>query len=282
MQPPFVARREFMEDTAISIQAISWVLEHSRSRLGPRHVLISIANHADRLGNNAYPSLETIGLEARLTSRQVARALPLLVALGELEIFHAAGQKGRGGTTNRYLLPLMGKQESPKNLSPLPKREEGEKSPSRGDISGPEMSYEPSGTEKEPSKASPPTPPGADSSRRGDDQTSSLPPLPDWIPARAWQHYLEMREQIRKPMTPRAIILAVRELGNLASRGNNPEEVLNQSILNSWSGLYEVKNGRQSWAQQRQQRSLEAIGQALQRANSKVDRDSPGALPDRN
>lgn len=171
---PSIGRRAkiSLQEAAISIQAISWVLEHSRSRLGPRHVLISIANHADRLGGNAYPSLETIGLEARLTSRQVVRALPILVDLGELEIERGAGQRGRGGTTNRYRLPLMGKLESPENLSPLsngaelqPHREspdklsplltmkEGKKSTSRGDISNQQlskMSHEPSGTVDNP------------------------------------------------------------------------------------------------------------------------------------
>ena len=70
----------------MSVQAISWVLEHSKARLGARLVLLSIANHANGEGENAWPSVSRIADEAGMSPRQVKNLLPELERLGELEI----------------------------------------------------------------------------------------------------------------------------------------------------------------------------------------------------
>jgi len=70
--------------------------------------------------------------------------------------------------------------------------------------------------------------------------------LPDFIPEKAWNSYLEMRAKQKKPMTDHAKDLAVKELSRLKAIGHDPEAVLNQSTMNSWQGLFEVraKNGK--------------------------------------
>lgn len=88
----------------MSVQAMSWVLEHSESRLGPRLVLLSIANHARADGTGAWPAIATIAREARLSEREVQYAVRKLVAGGELEVQSGFGPKG----TNLYSLPRMG------------------------------------------------------------------------------------------------------------------------------------------------------------------------------
>ena len=87
----------------MSVQAISWVLEFSESESGYRLVMLAIANHTDARGENAWPAIATIAREARLSERQVQRALPRLVRLGELEVIRGAGYCG----TNLYRLPKM-------------------------------------------------------------------------------------------------------------------------------------------------------------------------------
>lgn len=69
--------------------------------------------------------------------------------------------------------------------------------------------------------------------------------LPDWIPSDAWQGYLDMRKKIRKPMTPRAITLVVNALQKMKDSGQDVGEVLDQSTMNSWQGVFEVKGSRQ-------------------------------------
>jgi hypothetical protein len=55
--------------------------------------------------------------------------------------------------------------------------------------------------------------------------------------------YLEMRKQIKKPATPYAIELIKKKLVQM-TQNNESEmcELLNQSIVNSWAGIYPIKN----------------------------------------
>lgn len=69
-------------------------------------------------------------------------------------------------------------------------------------------------------------------------------PLPDWIPLDAWEGYLEMRKKIRKPMTVRAVSLAIGTLDKLRGEGQSVIAVLDQSTMNSWQGLFAVVERR--------------------------------------
>ena len=64
---------------------------------------------------------------------------------------------------------------------------------------------------------------------------------PDWLPDVLWTDYLEHRKKLRKPMTERAKELAINKLRELKELGNDPQEVLQQSIVNGWQGLFEIK-----------------------------------------
>lgn len=64
---------------------------------------------------------------------------------------------------------------------------------------------------------------------------------PDWVPLDAWNAYVEMRIKVRKPMTDYAKSLAVRTLAELANQGCDPIAVLENSVQNSWLGLFAVK-----------------------------------------
>lgn len=65
---------------------------------------------------------------------------------------------------------------------------------------------------------------------------------PQWLDPKIWKEYLVMRNKIKKPMTNYAEQLAIDKLGRLKDRGEDPTEVLNQSIQNSWQGLFPVKD----------------------------------------
>lgn len=136
----------------MSIQAMAWVLEKSQARLGGRLALLSIANHADQRGGNAWPAVATIARESHMSRRQVQRCLQDLVDLGELSIDSNAGPRG----THRFTIVGMRRNaETPDKLSPPTSR--------AGDISdaegmtfpterGDRMSPEPSLTVQDPSK----------------------------------------------------------------------------------------------------------------------------------
>ena len=62
----------------------------------------------------------------------------------------------------------------------------------------------------------------------------------------AFSDYVAMRKSIKKPMTDRAIELAKGKLKTLA--GNDDQlaiRILNQSVMNSWLGLFPIKDQKQ-------------------------------------
>jgi hypothetical protein len=65
--------------------------------------------------------------------------------------------------------------------------------------------------------------------------------LPEWIPKEAWDGFVEMRKEIRKPLTGRALTLAINALLDLKNKGNDPGKVLDQSTYCKWQGLFEIK-----------------------------------------
>jgi len=67
--------------------------------------------------------------------------------------------------------------------------------------------------------------------------------LPDWIDRSLWDAYEEMRKKLRKAMTDHARSLAVKDLMDLRNKGHSPSDVLNQSIMRGWTGLFEIKGG---------------------------------------
>lgn len=77
----------------MSIQAMAWVFEHSKSELSDRLVLIAIANHCDAHWS-CYPSVDMIAVQAKVSRSTVVRAIKELVRLGELEV--SPGGRGKG------------------------------------------------------------------------------------------------------------------------------------------------------------------------------------------
>jgi Helix-turn-helix domain len=68
----------------VSNAAIDAVWEYSRAKLGPRLVLLKIADNADDRGY-AWPSVRYLARRTKLSRRHVQRAIKSLIAIGELE-----------------------------------------------------------------------------------------------------------------------------------------------------------------------------------------------------
>lgn len=70
----------------MSIRVLTWVLEHSPAEGSARLVQIVLADKANDDGTGAYPSIETIGRQARIRSRTTVKdALKKLQALDQIE-----------------------------------------------------------------------------------------------------------------------------------------------------------------------------------------------------
>ncbi len=85
----------------LSVQAISWVIEHSKQKANPFVVLLMVANHARSDGSGAWPSIHTLAKECRLGDRTVQRAIVSLAKSGELRVYKNKGPYG----ANLYDLP---------------------------------------------------------------------------------------------------------------------------------------------------------------------------------
>lgn len=132
----------------MSVQAMSWVLDHSESELAARLVLLAIANHCDSVGRNAWPSQEKIADEAHVSVRTVKRCVVALSEMGELTVGNRQGAAVGRARTNYYELPLFiasldegtsateGQSVTPDEVPN--DADEGTSDAGRGDISGDE------------------------------------------------------------------------------------------------------------------------------------------------
>jgi hypothetical protein len=65
--------------------------------------------------------------------------------------------------------------------------------------------------------------------------------LPAWIDRTAWDGFEAMRVKLRRGLTEQGRGLCVKKLESLKRAGHDPTAVLNQSTMNSWQGLFELK-----------------------------------------
>lgn len=71
--------------------------------------------------------------------------------------------------------------------------------------------------------------------------TEKCEAMPAWLPKEAWAAFLAMRVKIKKPATEYAQKLLLKKLAAFYVNDQDPEAILNQSIMNGWQDLYELK-----------------------------------------
>lgn len=193
-------------------------------------VLKELCFIADDAGGSIYPSILTLARYSGLCERGVRNSLDELHRLGYIsrpDREHRCG--GRRASTVQYIINVdtlpTGAQDAPHpctGCTPTPAPHSMTPAPG-----APNRPYR---QEKDKYKTSPRAPRSAEKFN-----------LPDWISAQTWNDYEEMRRRIRKPMTDSARGLAVRKLGKLKDEGHIVEAVLEQSVFNSWQGLFPLK-----------------------------------------
>lgn len=78
----------------MAIEVMVDVLQHSRTTLGTRLVMLAIANNADKETRTGWPSVQTIATTANLSESAVHRAIRKAVALGELTVTERSRDNG--------------------------------------------------------------------------------------------------------------------------------------------------------------------------------------------
>ncbi len=99
--------------------------------------------------------------------------------------------------------------------------------------------------------------------------------VPAWIPKDSWEAFCEMRKKIRAPLTDKAKKLLIGKLRKECKTTNEVRAMLDQSTINSWRGVFEVReatngqngfsqNGRQNLQPTRNDSFRSAVGRAAQ------------------
>lgn len=79
--------------------------------------------------------------------------------------------------------------------------------------------------------------------------------------------FVEFRNKIKKPMTERAIQLLITKLNKLSPDINTQIEIINQSILNGWQGIFPLNNTNKTTTRQ------EAVPRWMQNRGMQRDND---------
>jgi hypothetical protein len=69
--------------------------------------------------------------------------------------------------------------------------------------------------------------------------------IPEWIKPETWTAFLEVRKKLKAPDTEHALRTIITKLEKLKATGQNPNEILDESISNGWKGVFPLKNGGQ-------------------------------------
>lgn len=66
--------------------------------------------------------------------------------------------------------------------------------------------------------------------------------LPEWLDKKTWDAFLEMRKKQKAPPTVHAMELLVKVLTDFKDKGQDPNALLEQSIINGWKSVYPIKS----------------------------------------
>lgn len=96
----------------------------------------------------------------------------------------------------------------------------------------------------------------------------------------AFREYVNMRKKIKAPMTDRAITLAMKKLDEL-SMGDNDKavKIVNQSVMNSWKGLFPLKDAPQKTGTVDWNKELEEVMKHARGRSTQTDSGNDGFIP---
>jgi len=237
----------------LSVKALSIVFDAPIRPPTNKLLAAVLADWCDDRGGSLFPSMARIAEKVGISRSQAQRIVHGFVSEGLLSVVANAGG-GKPGVTPHYRLHLeriaalqgtgrtgaTGSTSATGGIHATGRvgAEEGSHghtegvAPTRetGSADATLTTIEPSVNPHVPVKAR----------KRADDSLV----LPDWIPQDTWRDFEQTRRSMRKPMTPAASRLIVKKLEELREQGDEPQKVLEQSIQNSWVGVFPLKGAR--------------------------------------
>lgn len=226
----------------MSVKCSSWAWETRVGNHTDKLVLLALADSANDDGE-CWPSIGAIAGKVECSKDTIIRSISRMEAANLIEITPRVDASGRQ-TSNRYRL-LVGVAGGSQNATVEGRNLQGGEGRnlqgvitlnlSEGTITPPTPRSSRVTAAKKPKTAATEKPAAATKPAAADSV------LPDWLPRDAWDGFLAHRKAIKKPMTAKAIELAIGKLDQLRQAGNDPAAVLNQSVLSGWTGIFALK-----------------------------------------
>lgn len=67
--------------------------------------------------------------------------------------------------------------------------------------------------------------------------------LPEGLSLETWTRFVDFRAEIKSPLTLHARDMVLKELVKLRNEGSAPEDVIAQSIISGWKGVFQLRKG---------------------------------------
>lgn len=215
----------------MSVEAITWAFSQRVGRSSAKQLLVAMANCAgpDMI---CWPSTKYLEEATDQDRKTVIENIRRLKELGFIK--PTGARKGRTGQVVVYEL------KTPENGTV-------EQAQNRNSSENGTVPFFPSKRPVFPAKQARKRDTEPKGTVRNRQSTTTAPfPLPDWIPSKSWDAWVEMRLSIKRPLTEHAKALAVKKLERLQGQGFQPADVLDQSTLNGWQDLFPLKADRRA------------------------------------
>lgn len=227
---------------------MAWAMDQSLvENPTARHVLLVLANYADVNGKAAFPSAETLVRQTGLSERAVRNKLVEMEAMGVIVRGNQAIVQAYidRGDRRPVCYDLAMPQEEKRGASGAPRKERG----ARGSDTGCTSFQNGVHVVPERGAGGAPNPPLNPSINPSLNKNHGIAvALPDWLPTAEWEKFVVYRKKGKaaKNFTQHAAELLLDDLIALRNKGNDPVEVIKQSIKRGWTGLFELSGGRGS------------------------------------
>ena len=235
-----------------------WALEQRLVQDAPaRHVLLCLANYADKVGRGAFPSTNSLSDDTGLSVRTVKYKLDDLEAMGVI-------RRGNQALAAVYIdrhdrRPIVYDMVQERGAADAPRSERGadeDATRCSSEQNGVQLTTD-RGAGAAPNPSSirhlPVNKPIGDKSPDQKSRKGKFDPAnarPANVSTEVWEGFCEMRTSKKKPLTERACNLIAKTLENHPT----PDAVIDKSTTNSWTDIYPnsvmpgagAKNGKPS------------------------------------
>lgn len=250
----------------MSIKLISLALETDLP-VTERMVLVVLADRANDVGRECWPSATTIAARAGTTERSVWRAICSLEKLG-----HITRHQRLGYSTQYHVHPILPSRDTPDMVSPLtqchtPTPDTMSPPPCHGvippltpchpppDTVSPDTSFiRPLSVHDTPIEGDENAEPEKSDRTKKRKEPSRNPvkdaDLPDWLSRDDWHRWIKYRRELKRQITESGVAGQIADLTKFYNQGQNPADVIDQSIKQGWTGLFKIKEDRRERSSQ--------------------------------